>query len=157
MEKKDDIIYIDSKVNELFASTELNQYFTNILQESIELTIKFPIMEKISLSKFLVAIDDKIILSKVMEKEKAQEKYTDAIASGSVGIYSSYEYDQNSYSVNIGNIKPDQQVKLTTIFIQMINTQDMSYEFNIMEQYPSFHYKEINKYKSRNKAIKANF
>ena len=38
----------------------------------------------------------------------------------------------------------------------MIGTQDMSYEFNIMEKYPSFHYKELNKEKSRNKIINAN-
>ena len=157
MEKKDDVIYLDSKVNELFASTELNQYFTNTLQESIELTIIFPIKEEISLSKFLVSIDDKIILSKVMAKEKAEEKYTDAMSSGNIAFYSSYKEDQNSYSVNIGNLKPNQQIKLTTIFIQMINTQDMSYEFNIMEQYPTFHYKEINKNKPKNKTIKANF
>ena len=32
----------------------------------------------------------------------------------------------------------------------------MSYEFNIMEKYPSFHYKELNKEKPRNKIINAN-
>ncbi len=39
----------------------------------------------------------------------------------------------------------------------MIGTQDMSYEFNIMEKYPTFHYKEINEKNQRNKTIKANF
>ena len=39
MESKDDIIYLNSKVNELYATTELTQYFTNKLNESIELTI----------------------------------------------------------------------------------------------------------------------
>ncbi len=32
----------------------------------------------------------------------------------------------------------------------------MSYEFNIMEKNPSFHYKELNKEKPRNKIINAN-
>ena len=40
----------------------------------------------------------------------------------------------------------------------MIGTQDMSYEFSIMEKYPSFYYKEIkNDEQSFNKNIKANF
>ena len=39
----------------------------------------------------------------------------------------------------------------------MIGSQDMSYEFTIMEKYPTFHYKELNQEKSRNKIIKANF
>ena len=156
VEAKDNVIYLRSKVNELFATTELTQYFTNELKDSIELTILFPIKEEIDLSKFVVSIDDKTVISKVMPKEKAEEKYNDSIASGNVGIYSSYQDNQNSYSVNIGNIKPNQKIKLDTVFIQMIGTQDMSYEFNIMEKYPSFHYKELNKEKSRNKIINAN-
>ena len=156
VEAKDNVIYLRSKVNELFATTELTQYFTNELKDSIELTILFPIKEEIDLSKFVVSIDDKTVISKVMAKEKAEEKYNDSIASGNVGIYSSYQDNQNSYSVNIGNIKPNQKIKLVTVFIQMIGTQDMSYEFNIMEKYPSFHYKELNKEKSRNKIINAN-
>ena len=156
VEAKDNVIYLRSKVNELFATTELTQYFTNELKDSIELTILFPIKEEIDLSKFVVSIDDKTVISKVMPKEKAEEKYNDSIASGNVGIYSSYQDNQNSYSVNIGNIKPNQKIKLVTVFIQMIGTQDMSYEFNIMEKYPSFHYKELNKEKPRNKIINAN-
>ena len=113
MEKKDDnIIYITSHVNEIFASTELVQYFTNPLDNPIELTILFPIKEELSLSKFVVSMDDQIVLSKVMPKEKAEEKYSDTIASGNVGFISKYEEDNKTYSVNIGNIKPKKQIKL---------------------------------------------
>ena len=157
MESKDDIIYLNSKVNELYATTELTQYFTNKLNESIELTISFPIKEEINLSKFVISIDNKTVLSKVMPKEKAEEKYNDSIASGNVGFISNYNDNQSSYSVNIGNLKPKQQIKLNTIFIQMIGTNDLSYEFNIMEKYPTFHYKEINKDNLRNKTINATF
>ena len=157
MESKDDIIYLNSKVNELYATTELTQYFTNILDESIELIILFPIKEEINLSKFVISIDNKTVLSKVMPKEKAEEKYNDSIASGNVGFISNYNDNQSSYSVNIGNLKPKQQIKLNTNFIQMIGTNDLSYEFNIMEKYPTFHYREIDKDKLRNKTINATF
>ena len=86
-------------------------------------------------------MDNKTIISKVLPKEKAEEKYTYEISSGNIGFYSSYQDDQKSYSVNVGNIKPNQKITLNTIFIQMIGTQDMSYEYNIMEKYPTFHYK----------------
>ena len=66
MEKKDDdTVFITSKVNEIFATTELIQYFTNPLDNPIELSILFPIKDELSLSKFVVTIDDQIILSKV--------------------------------------------------------------------------------------------
>ena len=89
MEKKDDnIIYITSNVNEIFASTELIQYFTNPLDNPIELSIQFPIRDDFSLSQFVVSMDNQIVLSRVMPKEIAEEKYNDTIASGNVGFIS---------------------------------------------------------------------
>ena len=157
MEERDDTIYLNSQVNEIFATTELIQFFTNPLDNAIELSISFPIKEEISLTKFVVTIGEKMVISKVMKKEKAEEKYEDSIASGNQGFISRYNEEMTSYTVNIGNINPKQKVKLNAIFIQMIGSQDMSYEFNIMEKYPSFHYKELNNNEARYKIIKANF
>jgi len=158
MEEKDDTIYLSSKVNEIYATTELTQYFTNTLEEAIELTILFPIKDEISLSKFVVAIGDKIVLSKVMPKEKAEEKYNDVIASGNVGVISEYEEESKAYSVNIGNLKPKEKIKLNSIFLQMIGAQDLSYEFSIMEKYPSFYYKDSkSNNKPKEKIINAEF
>ena len=156
-EREDTTIYLKSNINEIYATTELTQYFTNPLDSAIELEITFPIKEEINLSRFIVTIGDKIVLSKVMAKEKAEEKYSDSVASGNTGFISRYNEEMTNYSVNIGNVNPKQKIKLDTVFIQMIGSQDMSYEFNIMEKYPSFHYKEINRDEARNKIIKANF
>ena len=153
MQSNDDIIYITSKVNEIFATTEITQFYTNILDKSIELSISFPIKEEINLSKFIISMGNQTVISKIFEKEKAIEKYNDTIASGNVGFLTSYEKNENYYTVNIGNLLPKQQIKLNTYFIQMIGTRDISYEFNIMEKYPTFHYKELNMNKPRNKKI----
>ena len=142
-DEKDDTVYLSSKVNEIFSTTEVTQYYTNILDKAIELKIIFPINKKLSLIKFVVSIEDKIIVSKVMPKEKAEEKYSDSIASGNVGFISRYEEDNKAYSVNIGNLKPKEQIKLKSIFIEMIDTNDLSYQFNIMENYPAFHYENF--------------
>ena len=156
-EKQDDTVYLTSKVNEIFAITEVEQYFTNELKDPIELKIIFPILKEISLSKFVVSMDDKVIVSKVMPKEKAEEKYSDTIASGNVGFISRYEDNNQSYSVNIGNLAPNKQVKLQSIFIQMIESKDLSYEFSIMENYPAFYYKGMtNSDSNKNKKIDAN-
>ena len=158
MQEMGDTVSLSSKINEIFATTELVQYFTNTLNDSIELTILFPIIEQISLEKFIISIDDKIIISKVMPKEKAKEKYTDSISSGNLGFISEYKDDNKIYTVNIGNLKPKQQIKLNTVFIQMIQTQDMSYEFNIMEKYPSFYYNKSKKdFELKDKIIYAEF
>ena len=161
-EKKDDTVYLSSEVNEIFATTEVTQYFTNPLDKSIELKIIFPINENITLSKFEVSIDDKKIKSKVMAKEKAEEKYSDSVASGNMGFISRYEEDNKAYSVNIGNLKPKQQIELKSYFIEMIGSKDLSYEFNIMEDYPDFQYDESSEKKktpedNKNKKIDAHF
>ena len=158
MEEREDTIYLSSKINELFAITELTQYFTNHLDNSIELSIGFPIKEEINISKFTITIDDKVTVSKVIAKEKAEMKYTDSIASGNIGLISSFKDESmNEYTLNIGNINPKQKVKLNTIFIQMIGSQDMSYEFDIMEKYPLFQYEGLNINERKNKIINANF
>jgi hypothetical protein len=65
MESNDDIIYITAKVNEIFATTEITQFFTNILDNSIELSISFPIKEEINLSKFIISMGNQTVISKI--------------------------------------------------------------------------------------------
>ena len=155
--KRDDTVYLFSKINEIFATTEVTQFFTNKLENPIELIILFPIIEKLSLSKFSIRIDDKEIISKIISKEKAEEKYNDSISSGNMGFISRYEDDNKSYSVNIGNLQPNKRIELNSIFIQMIDSRDLSYQIDIMEVYPSFCYKEMKDKKQKNKNISANF
>ena len=153
--EQDNTIYLSSRVNEIFATTEVTQYFTNESDKSMELSVLIPIIKKLTLSKFIVSIEDKIIISKVMPKEKAEEKYNDAIASGNVGFMSKYE-DNKSYSVNIGNLAPKKRIKLQTIFIEMLGSDDLSYEFNIIDNYPAFYDEKLKDINNKNKKIEAN-
>ena len=155
-EKREEKVYLNCKVNEIFATTEITQYLTNESDDSIELKILFPILKKLSLSKFVVTLDDKEIISKVMPKEKAAEKYTDSIALGNIGFLSKYEDNNKSYSVNIGNLGPKKQIKLKSTFIQMIDFRDLSYAFNFIDYYPAFHYEGLKNSKVENKTIDAN-
>ena len=74
------------------------------------------------------------MVSKILEKEKAKEKYNDAIASGKTGAISSKE--GNYIKVNIGNIEPKSFVKLTTEFIQFLTSEDMSYCYSMIKTFP---------------------
>ena len=83
---------------------------------------------------------EKKIVSKIMPKEKAEEKYSDAIAKGNTGIKGQYSEDMKSYCVNIGNINSNEKITLKTIYNQPITSYDMSYEYIIMNNFPSFNY-----------------
>ena len=140
IDSEDNTVSINSTINEIFATSEVIQTFTNPLQKSIELTISFPLKAEIQLTKFVITIGDKTVISKVLPKEKAEEKYTDAIASGNTGFLSTLDETGKNYTINVGNILPKEKVKLISIFNQMISSQDMSYEFSFLEQYPCFIY-----------------
>ena len=135
-----DTVQINSKINEIFATSEVIQSFTNPLTKSIELSISFPLKPEIQLVKFEITIGKKTIISKVLPKEKAEEKYTDAIASGNTGILSTLDESGKNYSINVGSVFPNEKVILKSIFNQMITSQDMSYEFVFLEHYPCFIY-----------------
>ena len=156
--EREDTIYLKSNINEIYASTEITQFFINPLNNPIELIISFPIIEEISLNKFVIKVGEKKVISKVMLREEAEERYDESIYSGNTGFLGRYnDKDKKSYSINIGNINPKEKLTLKSYFIQNIGTQDMSFEFIIMEKYPTFHYKELNQNEARNKIIKANF
>ena len=137
-DKDEEIVFITSSINEVFATSEVVQYFTNHLNKAIELTVSFPLKHEIQLTKFIITIGNKAVISKVLSKEKANEKYTDAIASGNTGILSTFNETFSNYTINIGNVLPNEKVKLTSIYNQMITSQDMSYEFSFIEHYPCF-------------------
>ena len=138
-ESKEENIYIKSEVNEFYAITEVTQYYTNNNKAPIELNIIYPLKKEINFRKFTINVNGKKSISKIFSKEKAEEKYTDVIAGGNIGILSKYSEDEpNTYSLSIGNVAPDTTVELTSEFIQYINSDDMSFCFSVMTNYPSF-------------------
>ena len=73
---------IKSTLNEIYAITEVNQSYTNNTDNLIELKCSFPIREGVHLSRFTVFIGDKIIISKITDKDKAEQKYSNSFSSG---------------------------------------------------------------------------
>eukprot|EP00352_Strombidinopsis_acuminata_P007545 CAMPEP_0176370518 /NCGR_PEP_ID=MMETSP0126-20121128/24048_1 /TAXON_ID=141414 ORGANISM="Strombidinopsis acuminatum, Strain SPMC142" /NCGR_SAMPLE_ID=MMETSP0126 /ASSEMBLY_ACC=CAM_ASM_000229 /LENGTH=70 /DNA_ID=CAMNT_0017729595 /DNA_START=263 /DNA_END=475 /DNA_ORIENTATION=- len=62
---------------------DLQFEFTNErTEEPVEVTLEFPCDKKTLISKMMAQIDDKVVNGKVEKKERAEQKYDDAIASG---------------------------------------------------------------------------
>ena len=83
-------------------------------------------------------MNNKKIVSKVLSKEKANEKYSDAIAQGNTAIKTNYSESFKSYNINIGNLGPKESICLKTYYNQSISSYDMSYQYIIMKDFPSF-------------------
>ena len=64
------------------------------------------------LAKFEAVIDDRVIETKVMKKEKAQERYEDAIASGNAAVLAERTKKQETMTIKLGNLLPGQEATL---------------------------------------------
>ena len=154
LEKIDEnLVNIDAELNEFYSKTNITQYYVNQLNNPVELILKLPYISSVQFSKFVLDINGKIVLSKVLEKRKAEEKYNDAIASGKTGVISSRE--DNYIVVYIGNIEPKSVVKLTTEFIQFLTSEDMSYCYSMIKMFPVLDIKNDNENNNNLKNIKA--
>ena len=122
-ENTENKILFNAEINEIFAKTELIQEFQNPYEDSIELEIIFPINRDINLSKFEISMNEKKVVSRIMEKEKAEEKYTDTIAKGNTGFLGQYSNDMKSYCVNIGNLNSKEKITLKTIYNHIFNSK----------------------------------
>ena len=145
---EENLVEIDTKLNEFYAKTNITQYYINHLNFPVELIIKFPFNPNIQFSKFILMKNNKKVISKVIEKEKAKEKYSDAMASGNTGIISSQE--ENYIKINVGNIHPKSLIKLTTEFIQFLTSEDMSFCYSTLKNYPKIISKNENKKNNTN-------
>ena len=74
----------------------------------------------------------------MIQKSKAEEKYSDSIASGKAAIFVSDDpYNSHRIIINMGNMPPKQEVIFISEFIQFIESSD-SYEFELFRNLPIF-------------------
>jgi len=130
-------IEIDSKVNELFIKTSVTQTIENKSENPIELKIYVYKKESCIFSSFSAKIGDSVLVkSKVIIKEKAKEKYTDAISSGNAAIFVCDDpTNDNRIIINMGNIPAKEEITFISEFIQPTDSSN-SYEFELFRNLP---------------------
>ena len=86
----------------------------------------------------LITLGDKTIEAKVMEKEKAQQKYDDAIAAGNMAALLSEKNDEvDMHEVSIGQVLPGQTVIVEMMMIQPLAIVGGSYKLILpLSYYP---------------------
>ena len=129
-------IEIDSQINEIFSKTKITQIFINSSIFPIELNIYLYKDKSLILSNFTAKIGNSItVKSKIIKKEKAEEKYTDIISSGNAAIFVKDELDK--YIINMGNIPPKENIIFISEFIQFTEN-DKSFQFELSRNLPIF-------------------
>ena len=143
------ITEIESTINQLYGKTRVTQRFSNQTENPLELKIYVFKKKEIIFSSFNCKIGDSInVKSKVIEKEKAEVKYTDSVASGNAAIFVSDDPDnENRLIINMGNIPPKAEVIFISEFIQTIEVSK-KYEFELFRNLPIFQGKNEEIYKN---------
>ena len=130
-------VEIDSKVNELYSKTYVTQKIKNDTKNPLELKIYVYKKANCIFSSFSAKIGDSItVKSKIIKKEKAEEKYTDSISSGNAAIFVSNDpSNENRIIINMGNIPPKEELTFISEFIQYTESGD-TYEFELFRNLP---------------------
>ena len=155
---EEQLINISSEVNEIYSKTEIRQKITNNYSSPVEIKLQFPILSDYNLSKFKIKIGGKIIISKILETEKGEEKYNDEISSGNTAFLGKMSDSGKKMEINIGNLLPDKTLEIKTEYFQIIHSEDMSYCFNLIQSFPKiiFNDNENNDSNNHFKVIKWN-
>ena len=124
-------IIIQVMINEAYAITKVIQFYENKSNDNVELSLEFPISQKIVIRRMKATMNDKIIMSKIFEKNKAIEKYTDSISSGNVAILGQENVtNPKLFEVKIGNLQPGEKLEVETELMQSLSSSDLSYEYS---------------------------
>lgn len=130
-------VYINSTVNEIFGKIDMKQTFKNYKDNPIELSIEIPIIKGMYLNQIKCKFNNKEYFSKIYPKEKAEEKYTDAISEGNNAIYCKYDPENTSYILDIGYLEPNSEIEFESTFYYLVNSSNNLYSFSLYKIYPS--------------------
>src|SRR5579862_738427 len=109
-------VAIDVKAAGVAAQVRVSQRYFNAEKIPVEALYSFPLDESCAVCGFEVEIGGKRIVGMVEEREKAFEKYDEAMAQG----HGAFLVDQdrpNIFTASVGNLLPDQEaiVRLTYV------------------------------------------
>ena len=133
---KYDLININTTINEFIVQTEITQYFKNSKETPIELQMTIPKLSNNNLTRFEMTMKNQKVVSKLIENEKAKEKYTDTIASGNYGFFSYSSKEETT--ICLGNIPPNEEICLKTYFFGHVISKDYSYQASFPVIFPGF-------------------
>ncbi|KAJ5073666.1 von willebrand factor a domain-containing protein 5a [Anaeramoeba ignava] len=124
-------ISITANIVDFTAEVTINQRYENQEKQPIEAIFVFPLDPDSSICGLEVFMEGKHIVGKVKEKQKARDKYEDAIAQGHTAIKMEKEVD-GVFNMNVGNIAPEKQCIVTIRYVtELTATEDKELRFFI--------------------------
>lgn len=96
--------------------------YENQEEEPIEAVFTFPLDASSTVVGFSATIQDRKINGRVEEKQKAQETYDDAIASGQSAFLMASER-KDVFTITVGNLPPKEKAEVTVTYVMELSTE----------------------------------
>ena len=115
-------VAVKGLVNGLSVNWQVIQRFTNNEKKAIEAVFSFPLPAGATLSSLKILTGDRVITAAVEEREKAFEKYDEAISEGD-GAFLLDQERPDLFVMSLGNLLPGQQVEVQLGMFQLLEAQ----------------------------------
>lgn len=128
---------VDARVDHAIATIDITQVFLNELETPVEATYQIPIDQdkNVVVAGLLFQIGEKMVESKIQEKNKAKEKYDDAISAGNAAVYGEDSEDEKFLKMTIGGIQSMQEVTVKLQIIKKLSIEEGSFALRIPVTY----------------------
>ena len=120
---------IKVEIRGALATTKVQLCYINPSKESSqECTYTFPLDKTSVLADFDAKIDDRVIQTKVKDKEEAKEDYEDAVAGGNAAVIAERSKKKEEVmTIKLGNLLPGQTASLKSTIISQVEIVAGSY------------------------------
>ena len=120
-------------IKDCLSEVEILQIYVNSNKKAVECEYVFPIDPlTTAVTGLTVTVDDKVIEATVLEKEKASEKYSDAIARGNTAFKMNQDEQQpDIIKIAIGNLLSGAEVIIVTRYVKLMEVENGSWSFRI--------------------------
>jgi len=107
------------------AEITLTQRFRNDEESALEVSFEFELPKGCAISSFSADVGDRHLTGKVQEKQKAEDRYDDALAAGhSAVLLEAKEEDPNTFFVQLGNLAPGKEAFVSIKYEQLAMLMD---------------------------------
>lgn len=104
-------------IEEGYATTRVEQVFSNPHAQDLEAIYSFPVPEKAAVAEFTVWIDGKPVTGEVLEKKQAREVYqTEKTAGRDAGLMEKDEY--RTFNMKVSPVRAGQDTKIRFVYLQ---------------------------------------
>ena len=125
---------VNVRVDNTVATIEIKQVFVNDSKHQVEATYRFPTNPSTVVSGLLFQVGDRTVEGRVQKKQRAKERYDDAVAGGHIAMIVE-ESEKNQLEMKVGGIQPAQEVTVTLTLLKILEVEAGAYCLKVPAAY----------------------